>query len=103
MRLPRPRFTVRRMMVTVAIAGVVTGWAVHARNVLHEEGDFGYAILIIECIGMLILSASLLPIAFAIYLVRQDDSYAARLRRNDVPVAFPLVTVEDGSPQSESS
>ena len=55
MRLPRPRFTVRRMMVIVAITGVVMGWAVHARNILHEEGDFGYVILFVECIGMLML------------------------------------------------
>jgi hypothetical protein len=83
MRLPRPRVTIFRMMVIVAISAVVMGWVVHARNVLHEEDDFGYGILFLESIGMLMLSVFALPIVFVIYLVRQDDAYAARLRRND--------------------
>jgi hypothetical protein len=83
MRLPRPRVTLFRMMVIVAISAVVMGWAVHARNVLRGEDDFGYSILFIECIGTLVLSVFALPIVFVIYLVRQDDAYAARLRRND--------------------
>jgi hypothetical protein len=40
------------MMVTVAIFALVMGWAVHARNILHEEDDFGYGILFVECIGV---------------------------------------------------
>ena len=82
MRLPHPRFTVRHMMVIVAITGVVMGWVVHARNVLHEEGDFGFGILLVECVGTLILSVFALPIVFAIYLVRQGDAYATGPRRN---------------------
>jgi hypothetical protein len=37
MRQQRPRFKVRRTMVTVAIAGVAMGWAVYARNMLHQS------------------------------------------------------------------
>jgi hypothetical protein len=103
MRLPRPRFTVRRMMVIVAITGVVMGWAVHARNILHEEGDFGYGILFVECIGMLVLSVFALPMVFAIYLVRQGDAYAAQLRRDDPPQDFRLVVPDDSLPQAELS
>ena len=103
MQLPRPRFTVFRMMVTVAITAMVMGWAIHARDVLHEEEDFGYGILFFECIGMLMLSMFALPIVLVIYLVRQDDAYAARLRRNDVPGDFHPVAVADSSSQPESS
>jgi hypothetical protein len=103
MRMARPQFTVRRSMVAVAIAGVVMGWTVHARIVLHEEEDFGLGILFVECIGMLLLSVMLLPVVYVIYLVRKGDAYAARLRRNDVPVAFRLVSDDDASPQPESS
>jgi hypothetical protein len=85
MRLPRPRFTVSRMTVAVAIAGVLMGWAVHARNVLHGDEKLGYGILFIGCIGMLMFSTLAMPIVFVIYLVRQDDVHATRLRRNDVP------------------
>jgi hypothetical protein len=82
MRLPQPRFTVRRMMVTVAITGLLMGWAVHARSVLHEDEDFGFGVLLVECVGTLILSVFALPIVFAIYLVRQGDAYATRPRRD---------------------
>ena len=102
MRLPRPRFTLFRMMVIVAIAGVALGWAVHARNTLREEDDFGYGILLVECIGMLVLSVFALPIVFVIYLVRQDDAYAARLRRNDGPGDVKLVAADDRSPEPEA-
>ena len=44
MHLPRPRFTQFGMMIIVAITGVTMGWTVHARNILHEEDDFGYGI-----------------------------------------------------------
>jgi hypothetical protein len=98
MRLPRPRFTVRRMMVIVAITGVVMGWAVHARNILHEEDDFGYGILFVECIGMLMLSVFALPMVFVIHLVRQDHAYADRLRRDDVRGDVELVAADDSSP-----
>ena len=103
MRLPRPRFTMRRMMVTVAIAGLVMGWAVHARHVLRDEDDFGYGILLIECIGVLMLSTFSLPIIFVIYLVRQDDAHAARLRRIEASEGTPMATVDDSVPQPEPS
>jgi hypothetical protein len=98
MRLPRPRFTVRRMMVIVAITGMVMGWAVHARNILHEEDDFGYGILFVECIGTLMLSVFALPMVFVIHFVRQDHAYADRLRRDDVPENLHVVAVDDSSP-----
>jgi hypothetical protein len=82
MRLTHFRFTVRHMMVTVAITGLLMGWAVHARNVLHEDEDFGFGVLLVECVGTLILSVFALPIVFAIYLVRQGDAYATRPRHN---------------------
>ena len=90
-------------MVIVAITGALMGWAVHARSVLHEDGDFGYGILLVECIGMLVLSVFALPMVFAIYLVRQDDAYAARIRCNDVPEDLHLVAADGSSPQTESS
>ena len=103
MRLPRPRFTLLRMMVIVAITGVVMGWAVHARNTLREEDNFGYVSLFVECIAMLMLSVFALPIVCAIYLVRQDEAHAARLRRDDVPGDAELLTADGSSPQPESS
>ena len=39
--------------------------------------------------SMSMLAVILLPIVFVINLVRQDDAYAALLRRNDVPELFP--------------
>jgi hypothetical protein len=102
MRLPRPRFTPFRMMVIVAIAGVVMGWAVHARNTLREEDDFGHGILLVECIGMLVLSVFALPIVSAIYLVREDDAYAPRLRRDDVSEEVELLTADGTSPKPEA-
>jgi hypothetical protein len=103
MRLPHPRFTVRQMMVTVAITGLLMGWVVHARSVLHEDEDFGFGVLLVECVGTLILSVFALPIVFAIYLFRQGDAYATQLRRDDVPRDVKLVAAHDRSPQAESS
>jgi hypothetical protein len=71
------------MMVTVAIAGLVMGWAVHARDISHEEDDVGYGMFVVECIGRLVLLLFALPIVFVINLVRQDEVYVARLRRDD--------------------
>jgi hypothetical protein len=102
MRLPRPRFTVRRLMIIVAITGVAMGYTVHARNILLEEDDFGLGILFVECIGMLVLSVFALPMVFVIHLVRQDHAYADRLRRDDVAGDIHLGAADDSSPKPES-
>jgi hypothetical protein len=69
----------------------------------YVRRGFRLRILYIECLGMLMVSAIILPIVLVKYLLRQDDAYAARLRRKEVPANFALVSVDDGSPQPEST
>ena len=96
MRMHRPRFTMLRMMIIVALTGALMAWAVRVRGVLRGEEELSFSILFS---GMLMLSAVMLLIIFVAFLVGQDFGYAAQLRRSDVPGRFPSVSVDDGSPQ----
>ena len=91
----------RTLMIAVAIAGVVMRLVVHVRVVVRQETDFALAILMLEGLlaaGLLTIGAS---VGFAVYLVRKDETYAAQMRRNDVPTQCPWPRAKTHSPDQE--
>jgi hypothetical protein len=94
MRLPRIQFTVRRMMVSVSAVGIAMAQVRYLLCLSSCESP----ISILFGAGIIDL-AFLLTIRSAIRLFRQDDSYAARLRRNDVPEVCPWLPMSSDPPQ----
>lgn len=59
MRIRRPRFHLRHLMIVVAILALAMGWMVHARDVLRENGDQDRGVLFHEATGLMTLTAFL--------------------------------------------
>ena len=69
MRLPRVRFTIRRMLVAAGLAVGLLAWAAHARRVLREGGDFAVAALVLEIVAAQVAAAAILAVGIAACLV----------------------------------
>jgi bacteriorhodopsin len=84
------RVQVRWLMIAVAVVGLVLGLVVHIRVLVHDEDDFALPILMLEAFAASVLVAIALAVGFVIRSVRKDDTYAAQLRRDDIPARCPL-------------
>ena len=92
---------VRTLMIAVAIAGAALGLVVHVRVVVRQEDDFALGMLILEGMAVAVLLAIASAVGLVIHLVRKDATYAARLRRNEVPSQCPRTCAETDSPVQE--
>jgi hypothetical protein len=77
-------------MIAVAVAGVVLGLVAHLQALVRDEEEFAVPILIMQAFGASVLLAFALAIRFLVNVVRRDDTYAARLRRDDLPDRCPF-------------
>ena len=91
MWLSRARFTLRRLLIVVAIVGLAPGFVIHVQVLINEEDDFAAAILFLEGVAVAILLAITLGIGFLVRSIRRDNDYSIRLGRNDVPDRCPYL------------
>ena len=85
MRCPLIFFTVRRLMIAVAVVGIVLGLVIHVQFLLKDDKEVAGIILLGEGVAAAILAAIGLGVGFLVRLIHRDHDYAIRLRRNDVP------------------
>jgi hypothetical protein len=72
-------------MIGIAIAGMVLGLIVHVRVLVREEDEFALPILTLEGIVVAVLLGISSVVRFVVRVMRADETYAVRLRRNEVP------------------
>ena len=99
MRVPRVRFTVRRMMIAVAVVALLLGLVLHVQVLIKNEDDFAFAILFVEGMAVAVLLVTASVISFFIQIVRKDDAYATQLRRSGVPARSPFLPVTPDPPE----
>jgi hypothetical protein len=95
------RLRLRTLMIAVAVAAVVLGLVVHIQALVRAEDDFAVPIFVLEGIAATVLLAIGLAVRGVIRFVRNDNAYAAQLRRRDVPARCPFPVAETNSPDKE--
>jgi hypothetical protein len=88
-------------MIGIAIAGIVLGLIVHVRVRVREEDEFALPILTLEGIVVAVLLGISSVVRFVVRVMREDETYAVRLRRNEVPSQCPWHFAPTRSPGEE--
>src|SRR4051794_40659448 len=85
------------LMNSVGITGTLLGLVVHVRAVVREEDDFAVSVLMLEGIALVVLAAIAYGVGIFVGIIRNDDAYGARLRRDATPVhcPWPVTDIDD--------